>query len=590
MLKLLVVKKFFISFIFIVSLFILIPYVGIGHSNHVVLADEVDDCIKNNPGNQDPCISLISKKITDLQNAINPLQKESTGLQSKISFAKVTIANMEKQIVTLGDKLIDKETNLEVQKTLLFERVRQYYINSRKYNPLLVFFSSHESTSLLRSYSWYQAVINQDKNTITTYVSDITSLNQNKTKLESEKTKLSGLKKSFESRITFLGGEIKKAETYKADLSKRQQSLIAEKNALFSTSVGDVSSSDDPASRSDYNPGFSPAFAVFSFGAPHRNGMSQYGAFGRAKAGQNYETILKAYYGDIRVEKIDTGSSIKTDVGTLPFEDNYLVGIAEMPAKWGDEGGYEALKAQAIAARTYALSRTENLNKQICITEACQVYSKSRLNSPGRWRAAVADTRGMVVKSNKTGQIFSTKYASTSGGSILSYSSSGHSTPQIWDTTCGNQSCWPSSSYEKSAGSAWYYKGWYKSRTGSAYGRSHPWLNNEEFSDIVNAVLYFTKTNDQGHLSQNQNCISGCDPNSWSKDELKRQVSDKGGPISRINSVSVDYSTGGYTKTVRVGTDKGDLVFDGGDFRDIFTLRAPGALTAKSGLFNIEKK
>ena len=31
--------------------------------------------------------------------------------------------------------------------------------------------------------------------------------------------------------------------------------------------------------------------------------MSQYGAFGRAKSGQNYEAILKAYYGDIKIEK-----------------------------------------------------------------------------------------------------------------------------------------------------------------------------------------------------------------------------------------------------------------------------------------------
>jgi SpoIID/LytB domain protein len=589
MLKLLVVRKF-ILVLFLFGLLV----VGVNQFNvgfrSVVLADEVDDCIKNHPNDQDKCIALISEKITQLQNAINPLQKESAGLQSKIIAAKGTIANMEKQIITLGERLVDKESDLEVQKTLLSERVRQYYINSRKYNPLLIFFSSHESTTLLRSYSLYQAVINQDKATISTYSGEISRLNQNKTNLESEKTKLSALKKSFESRVGFLSNEIQKAETYKAELSKRQQSLIAEKNALFSTSVGDVSSSDDPASRSDYNPGFSPAFAVFSFGAPHRNGMSQYGAFGRAKAGQNYEAIIKAYYGDVRIEKIETNGNIKTDVGTIPFEDNYLVGIAEMPAKWGDEGGYEALKAQAIAARTYALSRTENLNKQICVTEACQVYSKSRYNSPGRWRQAVMDTRGMVVKSNKTGQIFSTKYASTSGGSILSYSSSGHSTPSIWDTPCGNQSCWPGNSYEKSAGSSWYYKGWYKSRTGSAYGRSHPWLNNEEFSDIVNAVLYFTKTKDQSHLSQNQNCISGCDPNSWSKDELKRQVSDKGGPVTKVNSVSVDYSTGGYTKTIRVSTDRGDLVFDGGDFKEVFTLRAPGALTAKSSLFNVEKK
>lgn len=372
----------------------------------------------------------------------------------------------------------------------------------------------------------------------------------------------------MEDRSSFLATEIKKAEDYKAELSAKQQALIAEKTAMFNTSVGNVSTSDDPASRADYNPGFSPAFAIFSFGAPHRKGMSQYGAYGRAKAGQNYETILKAYYGDIRIEKIDTNGSIKTtSIGTIPFEDNYLMGIAEMPANWGDNGGYEALKAQAIAARTYALSYTNNRSGSICTTEACQVYSSSRYNSPGRWKQAVEDTRGMVIKSNATGNIFSTMYASTSGGAIISYSSLGHSTPQIWDTTCGSQSCWPNDSYEKSAGSPWYYKGWYKTRSNNSYGRSHPWLTTSEFADIINALLYYQSTSDSSHLSQTSNCINSCDGNAWSKDELSRQVSDKGGPISSINSVSVDYSTSGVTKTVHISTDKGNFDFSASNFK-----------------------
>jgi SpoIID/LytB domain protein len=37
--------------------------------------------------------------------------------------------------------------------------------------------------------------------------------------------------------------------------------------------------------------------------------------------------------------------------------DDYLLGIAEMPYSWGDTGGQEALKAQAIAARSYAVHR-----------------------------------------------------------------------------------------------------------------------------------------------------------------------------------------------------------------------------------------
>lgn len=551
----------------------------LGISVGTVFAESVDEQIAN-----------IGKQIADLETSMAPLKKESGDLQSKINSAKSQISKLEIQAKDLGEKLIDKETDLEVQKILMFQRVKKYYINSKKFSPLAIFFSSQGTGGLLQQYTWYQSIISQDKNAITNFSTEIETLNKNKINLEAQKVKLAALKKNMEARFGFLSGEINKAEAYKAELSQKQQNLIAEKTAMFNTSVGDVSSSDDPASRADYNPGFSPAFAAFSFGAPHRKGMSQFGAFGRSKAGQSAEQILKAYYGDVRIEKVDLGGSIKTSVGTLPFEENYLVGIAEMPAKWGDEGGYEALKAQAIAARTYALSYTNNLSGSICVTEACQVYSKSRLNSPGRWKQAVEDTRGMVVKSSATGKIFSTMYASTSGGSTISYSSLGHSTPQTWDTSCGNQGCWPNDSFEKKAGSSWYYKGWYKTRSNAAYGRSHPWLNNEEFSDIVNAVLYYSKANDYSHLSQIQNCIGSCDSNAWSKDELKRQVGDKGGPVNNVNSINVDYSTAGFTKNVRVSTDKGEFTFSGDMFKTIFNLRSPGAIVIKSSLFNIEKK
>jgi len=535
-------------------------------------------------------IADVTKQIADLEAAIAPLKTETTDLTKKISSAKSQITKIESQVGSLNQTLTLKGSELANQKELLGERVKRYYINSKKFNPLLIFLSSQEGSSLLQQYTWYQPIISKDKETITQYTTDISALNENKTKLETQQTNLASLKKNLETRFGFLANEIKKAETYKAELSAKQQSLIAAKTAMFNTSVGDVSSSDDPASRADYNPGFSPAFALFSFGAPHRKGMSQYGAYGRAKSGQNYETILKAYYGDIKIEKIDTNGSIKTDKGTLPFEDNYLVGIAEMPAKWGDDGGYEALKAQAIAARTYALNSTNKLSGSICTTEACQVYSTSRLNSPGKWKQAVEDTRGMVIKSNKTGNIFSTMYASTSGGATLSYSSADHTTPQIWDTPCGNQSCWPEGSYEKISASPWYYKGWYKTRSNDAYGRSYPWLNQEEFADIINAVLYYDKTGDSGHLSQIQNCIGSCDGNAWSKDELRRQVADKSGPVSSVSSISVDYSTGGTTKNVRVSTDKGDFTFSASTFKTAFNLRSPGAIVIKSDLFNIEKK
>ena len=95
----------------------------------------------------------------------------------------------------------------------------------------------------------------------------------------------------------------------------------------------------------------------------------------------------------------------------MSFEDNYLLGIAEMPASWADSGGFEALKAQAVAARGYAL----RAGKPICITESCQVYKASKAaNPPDSWRRAVSETRGQVVVAG--GQILSTWYAATSGG------------------------------------------------------------------------------------------------------------------------------------------------------------------------------
>jgi len=543
-------------------------------------------------------ISQISKQIADLESAIAPLKQESTDLKSKISSAKSQIQKTQLIILELENKLIDKETDLEVQKVLFNERIKNYYKNSKKISPLLILFSDQSNTDFLRQYTWYQAVISRDKNQIIQFGQDINTLSQNKKNLEIEKVKLASLQKTLEDRFGFLTNEIKKAEDYKAELTQKQQDLIAAKTAMFNTSVGEVSTSSDPASRADFNPGFSPAFAAFSFGAPHQKGMSQFGALGRSQRGQGYQDILKAYYGDVRIETVDMPGSINTTIGTLPFEDNYLVGIAEMPATWADKGGIEALKAQAIAARTYALSYTgwrmanRNSSGSICVTESCQVYSSSRLASPGAWKSAVESTRGQVLVSNSTNDVFSSMYASTSGGATYSYTSLGHSTPQVWDTTCSSQSCWPGDAYEKISDSPWYYKGWYKTRSNLSCGRSHPWLNQTEFADILNAVLYYSETNDYSHLSQidSGGCFGGNDPNAWSRDELARQVGSHGGPISSINSITVDYSTGGYTQNVRVSTDKGDFTFSASNFKTVFNLRSPGAVVLKSALFNIEKK
>ncbi|MGZ6544993.1 MAG: SpoIID/LytB domain-containing protein [Actinomycetota bacterium] len=89
-------------------------------------------------------------------------------------------------------------------------------------------------------------------------------------------------------------------------------------------------------------------------------------------------------------------------VVTLPFE-KYLQGIAEVPPTWP----VASLKAQAIAARSYALATTgwsgqqgEALNTPICATTSCQVYRGipvEPVTGIGRWYAAVRRTAGLTL-------------------------------------------------------------------------------------------------------------------------------------------------------------------------------------------------
>ena len=378
-------------------------------------------------------------------------------------------------------------------------------------------------------------------------------------------------------KANFLQVEVDKVQTYINQVTAKQQELSALKAGGFSTSVGDTPGtlepcSGAPGSSNFCDPGFRPAFAAFSFGAPHRTGMSQYGALGRAKSGQSAETILSAYYqGSTLVKDYPSPATIGvTGFGRISFEENYLLGIYEIPESWGDSGGYEALKAQAVAARTYALAVTNNGAGTICTTEACQVY-KSALKS-GKWAQAVRDTRGWVLK--KDGALTKTYYASTSGGFTISQWG--------WSGIKDASGDWPSTSFEKIGGSPWFYKGWYKSRGGATCGRVSPWLTGVEMADILNAWKVVSQGGgDVSRVSPVGGCWGG---NPYSQSELQNI-----GGFSSVNSVSIIYSNDGYTLKVNFGTNKGDVSIDGSELKKAFNLRAPGYIGIKSSLFNIEK-
>ena len=118
------------------------------------------------------------------------------------------------------------------------------------------------------------------------------------------------------------------------------------------------------------------------------------------------------YYGNFLYERIDGGNL--TVVNYLPMDD-YVKGILpyEMSASWP----IEALKAQAVCARSYTVSATGSKHAadhfDICNTTCCQVYRGTNSATTNSDKA-VDDTAGIYARYN--GAIAQTYYYSSNGG------------------------------------------------------------------------------------------------------------------------------------------------------------------------------
>ncbi|MBU1127002.1 MAG: SpoIID/LytB domain-containing protein [Patescibacteria group bacterium] len=576
--------------------FIILSFFFLSFLTHSFVLAE--GCNEGDPELNQICLDLekLEKERQNLASATAGVESSLSGLESRIKSIQASINAATSKAEELEEDIFEREVDLEYQKQVLASRVRNFYKRQRRNSAFLLFLSSASAAELTRELSYRQTMTDEDKRVILSVSQELKTLKEDKEALEQKKISLAVLQKSLDEQAAPLKKVLVEAKAYETDLNQqiaelnsRQQALIAQKSGGFQTSIGDTPPtlepcSGPPGSSNFCSPGFSPAFAVFSFGAPHRTGMSQYGALGRSISGQNAETILAAYYKGTSLNKgyPVPGSIIVSGIGTIPFEDNYLLGIYEVPESWGDKGGFEALKAQAIAARTYALSATNNGAGSICATESCQVY-KPQLKT-GKWAEAVRATRGWVLI--KDGSPAKTYYAASSGGFTIS----NWGWEGIVDTVGESRDNWPSQAYEKIGGSPWFYKGWYKSRGGETCGRSSPWLTQEEMADILNAVVVYRSGQGVEHiLPVDYNSCFGSSGDPWSISQMRDQANTSGGAITSISSASVTYGSDGNTQNVSFSTNRGNFPVSASEFKTVFNLRAPARIAVKSGLFNVEK-
>lgn len=555
---------------------IIVVFLMIATLSVVVYADELSD---------------IEKQLQEVRVLLDQSKKNSEPLEANLRQVEIKINNAQNQIGLIEKQIEEKKQEIKIgekdlikQRQIINERARSYYKQSRGFlSNVLGIVLTENLTSASRMYLYQQRGLQRDRDTIIKIAFFVRSLEDKKANLEDEQVRLALLKKEFDRERAYFQTEVAKSKDYQsglerqiAELSAKQQQLVSQRLASLNIPRSAGTSARGCSDDRGINPGFSPRFALFTYGAPHRNGLNQYGAWGRAKDGQNEEQILQAYYPNFSLTKdFDKNSPVNVDGhGTFGIED-YVKRIYEVPDSWTDNN-LAVLKAQAVAARTYALNSMAR-NGSICTTEACQVFKPDPKG--GNWEQAVNATAGWVLLDN--GSPGFTQYASTHGGYILNLGR--------FDGRNGNPTNFAElndRAYDKE--SPWFYCDW---GARSQYSNT-AWLRSNELADIINVILLARSDSGVGeHLYQTDkpHPFGG---EVWNEDRVRQELRSRN--ISAYSSVSgasvnADFNSG-KTTGITVSGDAGTNSFGGDEFKNWFNLRAPASIQIVGPLFNVESQ
>jgi SpoIID/LytB domain protein len=131
----------------------------------------------------------------------------------------------------------------------------------------------------------------------------------------------------------------------------------------------------------------------------------------------------------LALEGRDSANTTTTRAVNKVSLEGYVKGVVprESPSSWGTSGGglgMHALRAQAVAARSYASAERRSDWAQTCDTQSCQVYGgKATQDGPtftnleaDTSNQAVDDTRGQVRVFIADGKLARTEFSSSTGG------------------------------------------------------------------------------------------------------------------------------------------------------------------------------
>lgn len=567
-------------------------------------------------------IELTNKQKAEKEKILNQTKAEidkimasGASLDQKIAMLNKSIAAADADIKKAESELVVKQKELEVKEKDLTEKkakiteISSSLYKSSRVSILEMVLSQDDPDVMLRSVSYRKYVLQAQMAVLRDVNNQFDVLNLQKQEIENNKVILNEQKAALETSKQGYANQKaiiqqqyaqkaasqtqlnKEISSLKSTLSSLQKKLTEARAGTTYVDSGSVPATGEYIQTLAGFRSTAPAnsFAVFSIGAyTHRNGMSQYGAYQRAKEGQSAAQIIQNYYKKAPTSVNTSGTISVQGYGNLDFETTYLYGVSEMTSSWP----LEALKAQAIAARSYAYNGYKIVNRTICTTQSCQAFSMDKSRNVAawapRWKQAVDETRGLIMQGVVTSQ-----YSAVSGGWL---NTSG------WDTTDKtNSGDWMARSYESRSGSPWFYRSWYRAsyNDSSATCGRKPWMSMEEMSDILNAYLVMQKIDVKGSPDTSRiipvtikSCpVGGVTGNPYTMAELKNFLTR---PVTSITTRPVVVNDNrGNSQTVIFQTNRGEVRMSAAQFKAIFHTRAPGYLRIpQSGFafFNIEMK
>ena len=548
-------------------------------------------------------LEQVKVEIARIQDSGYSLDQQIILIDAELKRVEVEMERVEEDLKEREEDISLKEEDLSEKQEYVEEISGKLYKNSR-YSFLEILFRQGNDDGFLQTLIFSRFVIASQISYMKEVIEEIRELQEERDDLEkqkeifekdqgefeeskgllaAERTRVQGL---LNERVATRGALTRRIGGLERDISELQKFLLLMRSGGTVVNADSLGTGDGVGSLSYFrNNAPADSFAVFSFGAyTHRNGMSQWGAKARADAGQNYEQILDFYYYGAKIDKRDNlMEEIDVDgFGRMDFEEHYLLGIREINGVWNTESNLDVLKAQVIAARSYAVARTNNGQSSICATQSCQVYSNNHYG--GAWARAVEETRGIVLL-DANDNVLSTQYAAVHGGWLDGPGPGKYDVRQ-------NKGSWSANiaeAWDNISGVSWFYRNWYdrvdrNHRPGSGVTCStHPnaWLTNAEMADLVNAYLYWSHdsvTSDSRLTAVDiATCWGKSNANPYTESELKSKVREVGlEPVNKVLRVAVN-NDNGWTRSISFAVDGGRTinVNNATVFRDVYNMRAP---------------